>query len=267
MSVLCRVLGVTRGGFYAWFNRSPSQRSIDDARLQARIIAVHQDSREAYGSPRVHRALRTEGFAVGRKRVARLMRDAGVQARACGLYRANPGSHAFFANIPNRQREIDAQAPDQVWVGDVTYLKVNGQWRYMAAVMDRYSRRLLAWRLSTKRDARLTISALNAAAARRSPAPGLVFHTDRGIEYAAYKFRDRADQLGIVQSMNRPGKMTDNAQMESFFHSMKSDVIHGRQFHSETELRTTLKSYSAMHGLALDGYNHLSFLRRQKYSR
>ncbi|MDB5799846.1 MAG: transposase orfB family [Rhodocyclales bacterium] len=180
---------------------------------------------------------------MGRKRVARLMRDAGVRARVCGLYRPNAANHAFFASVPNRQRELVVQAPDQVWFGDVTYLKVNGQWRYMAAVMDRYSRRLLAWRLSTRRDVRLTSAALNAAVARRSPAPGLVFHTDRGIEYAAYKFRDRAARLGITQSMNRPGKMTDNAHMESFFHSMKSDVIHGRQFHSEKELRATLKSY------------------------
>jgi transposase InsO family protein len=240
---LCRQLNVTRGGFYAWLQRAPSQRRAEDARLQARISDIHQGSHGAYGSPRIHRALRTQGIAVARKRVARLMRDAGIYARVCGLYRPNAANHAFFASVPNRQRALKVHAPDQVWFGDVTYLKVNGEWRYMAAVMDRYSRRLLAWRLGTRRDVRLTSAALNAAVTRRSPAPGLVFHTDRGIEYAAYKFRDRAARLGITQSMNRPGKMTDNAHMESFFHSMKSDVIHGRQFHSEKQLRATLKSY------------------------
>lgn len=131
------------------------------------------------------RALVSVGARVSRRRVERLMRGAGLRARAAKLYRANPGLHGFFTSIPNRQRERLTTGPDQVWVGDVTYLKVAGAWRFLATVMDRYSRRVLDWSLGRHRDARLTLTALNRAVCNRRPRPGVIFHTDRGIEYAA----------------------------------------------------------------------------------
>ena len=128
-------------------------------------------------------------------------------------------------------------------MGDVTYLRVNHQWRYMAVVMDKYSRRLLGWSLSTRHDAALTRTALQHAHSRRRPEPGLIFHTDRGIEYGAYDYQAALRRRGIVQSMNRPGQMNDNAHMESFFHSLKSEFLWGKQFESDDELRQTLPSY------------------------
>ncbi len=162
-------------------------------------------SRGTYGSPRIHQALRAAGTRVSRRRVARLMREAGLRARAAKLYRAIPGLHAFFTSIPNCQLDCLATGPDQVWVGDITYLKVGGAWRYLAVVMDRYSRRIVGWSLGRHKDARLTLAALNHAVFNRRPRPGLIFHSDRGIEYAAYAFRGRLATLGFVQSMNRPG--------------------------------------------------------------
>jgi transposase InsO family protein len=171
------------------------------------------------------------------------MREAGLRARATKLYRRLPGLHGFFTSIPNRQLDRLATAPDQVWVGDITYLKVAGTWRYLAVVMDRYSRRILGWSLGTTRDTRLTLAALNRAVFHRRPRPGVIFHSDRGIEYAAHVFRNRLAALGFVQSMNRPREITDNAHMESFFHSMKSDVVHGVRFVDETQLVRAIRSY------------------------
>jgi putative transposase len=194
--------------------------------LLSKIRGFFERSRGTYGSPRIQRALVSVGERVSRRRVERLMREAGRRARAAKLYRANPGLHGFFTSIPNRQLERLTTGPDQVWVGDVTYLKVAGAWRFLATVMDRYSRRVLGWTLGRHRDARLTLAALNRAVFNRRPRPGVIFHTDRGIEYAAYAFRGRLAALGFVQSMNRPGEIADNAHMESFFHSMKTDVVH-----------------------------------------
>ena len=159
------------------------------------------------------------------------------------LYRRIPGLHGFFTSIPNRQLDRLATGPDQVWVGDITYLKVAGAWRYLAVVMDRYSRRILGWSLGPNQDARLTLRALNHAVVRRRPRPGVIFHSDRGVEYAAYALRNRLAALGFVQSMNRPREITDNAHMESFFHSMKSDAVHGVRFAHPAELARLVHSY------------------------
>jgi transposase InsO family protein len=240
---LCAHYGVSRAGYYAWRQRKPSERSEQDRRLMTRIQAVWQASEGTYGSPRILGVLRQAGIKVARKRVARLMRESGLKGRAACLYRPNPGTHAFFSNVPNRIRKLDTTGPDRVWVGDITYLKVAGSWRYLAVVMDRYSRRIVGWCLGLHKDAKLTVCALNRALIRRRPQEGLIFHSDRGIEYAAFDFRTRLAAMGIVQSMNRPGKPTDNAHIESCFHSFKSEVIHGNQFHSEPQLRETIRRY------------------------
>jgi len=246
--MMCALYQVTRGGYYAWQRRQPSARARADAHLIEQVRQVHQRSRGFYGSPRVVGQLRREGVAVGRRRVARLMREARLQGRSARLYRRSKvGQRAFFAGVPNQQRELNVRAPNQLWLGDVTYLRVSGQWRYLAAVMDRHSRRIVGWSLSVRRDAALTSGALRRSLRNRQPAAGLIFHSDRGIEYAAFEFRDQLAQRGIVQSMNRPGKMNDNAHMESFFHSMKAEQFHGMSFDSDQQLRQALRSYIAFY--------------------
>lgn len=242
--MMCPLYGVTRGGFYAWQCRQPSARASQDARLTERIRQVHTQSRGYYGSPRVARQLRCEGESVGRRRVARLMRGARLQGRSARRYhRSMVRQRAFFASVPNQQRVQVVQAPNQIWVGDVTYLKVAGQWRYLAVVMDRHSRRVLGWSLSTRRDATLTSDALRHSVRKRPPVPGLMFHSDRGIEYAAFEYRHQLARLGIMQSMNRPGKMNDNAHMESFFHSLKAELTRDVAFTNEQALRRALQQY------------------------
>ena len=240
---MCALYRVTRAGYYAWQRRDDSARRQQDRRLTVQIQALFDRSRGTYGSPRIHRALAHAKIRISRRRVARLMREAGLRARAVKLYRRIPGLHGFFTSIPNRQLDRVATTPDQVWVGDITYVKIAGVWRYLAVVMDRYSRRVIGWSLGATRDARLTLAALNRAVRNRRPRPGLIFHSDRGIEYAAYAFRDRLAALGFVQSMNRPREITDNAHMESFFHSMKSDTIDGFTFTTAAELSQLLRSY------------------------
>ena len=241
---MCNLHGVTRAGFYAWRKRQPSQRQQDDEALRERVCQIHSDSRGFYGSPRVVGQLRLDGRSIGRRRVARLMRDAGLQGRSARLYRNSKVlQRAFYAGVPYLPESATTHRQDQVWVGDVTYLKVAGQWRYMAAVMDKHTRRIVGWSLGPRRDAALTREALVQSAWSRCVSPGVVFHSDRGIEFANFEFRKQLSDLGMVQSMNRPGRMNDNAHMESFFHSMKCEELYGKKFQTERQLRTTLSSY------------------------
>lgn len=240
---MCRVYDVTRAGYYAWRSRPPSSRSQNNEHLKGQIEGVHRESRGTYGSPRVYRALKRLGIQASENRVARVMRIHGIKARVAKIRYTSPNLRRFFACIPNRQCDIELKHPDQVWVGDITYLKVGTIYRYLAVVMDKYSRRILSWAYGKKKDASLTLRALNRAVRRRRPPRGLIFHSDRGIEFAAGAFKQRLVQLGFVQSMNRPGKMNDNVYIETFFHSMKSDIVHGVRFAQDDEMVGEVRNY------------------------
>jgi len=246
---MCRLYGVTRAGFYAWRSRERSERERQNEELTIAIRTAHAESRGTYGSPRVHRVLRRRGHQVGKHRVAKLMRRHGIKARVATIRYTSPSTQRFFDALRNEQLDLELTGPDQVWVGDITYLKVGSVYRYLAVVLDKYSRRVVGWSYGPSKDVALTLRALNRAVSRRRPRRGLVFHTDRGSEYAATTFKERLAELGFQQSMNRPGKMTDNAFIESFFHSMKSEIYHGLRFIDDAEIRDALKSYMPF-------YNH-----------
>ena len=213
--------------------------------MGARIERIHRDSGERYGSPRVHEVLRREGIRCSNKRVARLMRERGLRARVSRLYRRGSGMvRRFFAKTSNlRLQEPLPTRLDQIWVGDLTYLRLGNRWRYLATVMDLFSRRIVGWTLSRNRTTEVTLRALKRAIVLRDPKPGLLFHSDRGIEYSAYVYQDFLKAKGIVPSMNRPRNCQDNAHMESFFHSLKAELTHRRSYASDAELNASVAGY------------------------
>lgn len=241
---LCDWLDVSVSGYYKWCHRKRSAREQDNQTLIKKIEAIFFAHNTNYGSPRVHAALREAGVYVNRKRVERLMREAGLVGKAGRIYRRKALPEKYYTKMPNLRKDMSPpSAVDQQWVGDLTYLKVAGQWRYLAVVMDVYSRRILGWSLGAYKTAELTRASLRQALRHRVVKPGLLFHTDRGSEYGAYLIQDELKRVGIQSSMNRPKSVTDNAHMESFFQSMKTECIHGVTFKDERELRLTLSHY------------------------
>jgi putative transposase len=240
---LCRLFAVTRAGFYAWRCRPVSARQRQDWALLEEMRAIFATSGGTYGSPRIQHALLASAHRVSRRRVARLMRQDGLRARIVRMYRGKAGVHRWFSRQPNHVRQTQATRPNQIWVGDVTYLAVGGRWWYLVVVLDQCSRRVLAWRLTSTRDSRVTRAVLDAALRRRRPDAGLIFHTDRGSEFQGLRVRTRLTQSAVRQSMTRGGAPGENAHMESFFHSLKAGLIHGRTFPSVAELRGQLRRY------------------------
>lgn len=242
MSRLCRLLKVSPAGYYAWQKRGISAHTKQDRELTSMIRKIFDGSGGTYGCPRVHQELRKHGVRVSARRIGRLMRADGMRGRVVRVYRARAKQHQMYAAHDNQVRHHRATRPDVVWVGDVTYLKVARHWCYLAVVMDQCSRRILAWALRLNRGTLLTRSAFDAAYRARKPGR-LIFHSDRGIEYTAPGFRDRLTTLGVRQSTTRGGSPGENAHAESFFHSLKADVIHGVQFVTDESMRACIRSY------------------------
>jgi len=244
VQVMCELLGVSRGGYYAWAGRAESARAADDRALATEIRAAHEASRGRYGSPRVHAELRARGRRIGRKRVARLMRGMGLAARRRRRFRRTTDSRHAFPIAPNLlERNFTAEAPDRVWLADLTYIWTAQGWLYLAAVLDLYTRRVVGWAMADHLRHELTLAALDMAIVRQRPAPGLVHHADRGVQYAAHGYRTRLRRHGMVCSMSRKGDCWDNAPMESFFATLKGELVEAAEYDTRDEARADLFQY------------------------
>ncbi len=220
---------------------------MDNQVLAKEIRRVHSEAREIYGCPRVYKVLKEEGHKVNHKRVERIMREEEIKGRIFSVYRRSPGTDRFFQKTKNmRQAAPDPTGIDQVWVGDVTFIKVKNRWHFLSAVMDVYSRRVIGWALGPHRTSELTMRALRNALKNRRPEPGLIFHSDRGSEYGSYVYQAFLKRYGVIPSMNRLGHAEDNSHMESFFHSLKGELIQGNRFDTQEELAGALNSYIAL---------------------
>ena len=243
VTILCRCLAVTRSGFYAWQQRPESPRSQDDRRLKVLVQASFDESKQRYGSPRIHEDLIEQQEQVSRKRVIRLMQEDGLVARARKRYKGTTMSdhdQPVAANLLDRR--FEAAAPNQRWVGDTTELIIGGSQKlYLAAVLDLFSRFIVGWAVSAVNDRHLTIQALEMALKRRCPAIGLLHHSDQGCTYASEDYQDVLKAHGITGSMSRRGNCWDNAVMESFFSTVKSEL--GEHFDSHDTAKRELFEY------------------------
>jgi transposase InsO family protein len=245
VGVLCEVLGVSRSGFYAWQKRPPSERSKRDAQLAVEVAAAHQKSGKRYGSPRVHRKLRKNGVRVSRKRIERLMRERGIVGRQKRRFRRTTDSNHSQPVAPNLvARDFEPQAANEVWAGDVTYIATSEGWSYLAVMLDLYSRRVVGWALSTTNDTDLALAALRCAVAtRRIVPPGLVHHTDRGSPYASSDYQAALDSYGMVASMSRTGDCWDNAVAESFFATIRAELVDHETFPTRRSAEHAIGEY------------------------
>lgn len=233
---LCSIYGVSSSGYYAWRDRPLSAHRQYDLRLMTVIKELHQGFRRAYGAPRLHQALRQQGFICSVRRIRRLMRELGIKASTTGLYVWCPGKHEFYSATGNQlAKEEPAEDCGVQWAGDFTYIRTKVGWLYHAVVLDLYSRRIVGWSFSRKRNAELTKSALNMALSRHEPKSACLFHSDQGIEYAAHEYRELVESAGMTRSMSRKGNPLDNAKVESFFHSLKAELVHHRLFENEID--------------------------------
>jgi transposase InsO family protein len=242
--LLCRTLQVSRAGFYAWQMRPPSRRQQDDDRVDVQIAAIHAESRQRYGSPRIHAELRDRGCRMGRKRVARLMRVRGLAGRRRRRFRTTTHSRHPFPIAPNvLARQFARAAPDQAWVTDITYIPTGEGWLYLAVILDLHSRFVVGWAMSAHITDDLTLDALDMALARRRPQPGLLHHSDRGSQYASGDYQRVLAQHGVVCSMSRRGNCWDNAVAESFFATLKVELVHDAVWPTRTAARLELFEY------------------------
>jgi putative transposase len=241
---MCRMLGVSRSGYYGWRDRPPSARNRMDAALTEKIRDIHEHSRETYGSPRVHAELKALGTCCGRKRVERLMRKAGLQG--CMRGRRSGTTHRSKKAAPAQdlvKRDFTTTRTDRIWVADITYVHTLEGFRYLAFILDVHSRRIVGWAMENHLRTEIVVDALQMAVWRRKPAPALVHHSDQGVQYTSLSFSERLREVGITPSMGRTGSALDNAMAESFVSTLKAELVSRMEFPTRQAAKTAIFEY------------------------
>lgn len=241
---LCHALRVSRGGYYAWLRGRSHKRELADGLLLADIRRIYGDSNRNYGSPRVYRGLRTAGVKCGKRRVERLMQVNGLRAKQKRKFKVTTDSKHNLPVAPNvLAGRFTWEGPNQAWVGDITYIPTDEGWLYLAVLLDLCSRRVVGWSMGKTMTRHLTLRALHMAVQKRHPPQGLLHHTDRGSQYASKDYRDALKAYGMTSSMSAKGRCYDNAVAESFFHSLKVELVHGQRFASREQAQSAIFKY------------------------
>jgi transposase InsO family protein len=245
ITLLCQVLGVSRSGYYAWRKRPLSPRKMANQILMEQIKASYHKSRQTYGSPRIHADLVEAGIKCGHNRVARLMRQTGLSASQRRRFKVTTtDANHDYPVAPNRlNQEFRADRPNQKWLADITYIPTLEGWLYLAAVLDLYSRRIVGWAMADNLERQLVIEALQMAIETRQPPPGLLHHSDRGSQYASDDYQALLTKFKMHSSMSRTGNCYDNAPMESFFGTLKTELIYQRRYTTRAEAKTDIFEY------------------------
>lgn len=261
VAVMCRVLGVSRAGYYAWSKREPSRHAIEDAQLSAAVKEIFVKSKQRYGSPRVHAELEELGVTVGRKRVERLMRENDLfatQPRA--FQRTTDSDHDLVVAENELNREFEVTGPNQAWVTDITYLRTMQGWMFLAVVIDLFARRVVGWAMADHLRAELALEALQMALRERCPGGSLVHHSDRGVQYASKAYRAVLDERGIVCSMSRRGDCWDNAVAESFFGRLKVELVGETIWSTKEAAREAVAEYIDVFYNCVRRHSHNAYL-------
>ena len=241
---MCGVLKVSRSGYYDWCSRGESKRSREDTILLEEIRKVHESNKQAYGAVKMWRALRDRGVACGKHRVARLRRLAGIEARRMKRFRLAYQARQSAPPAPNLLKApFGAARPDQIWVADITFISTRSGWLYLAVIVDLCSRVVAGWSMKERPTQELVSEALMMATEQRRPSPGLIHHSDQGIQYSSGLYLRLLERHGVERSMGRKGNCYDNAVAESFFSSLKNELVHGRDYHTREEAKMEIFEY------------------------
>jgi transposase InsO family protein len=263
---MCKLLNVSRSGFHAWFQRPESPRKRENRALEAKIRVLHAASHGIYGAPRIHQDLTDDGIRCGKNRVARIMRKAGIRSRTKKKFKATTNSKHNFPVAPNLlNQNFKANAPDQTWVGDITYVFTNEGWLYLAVLLDLFNREVVGWATSSRLTRQLAIEALQMALGRRNPEKGIVHHSDQGSQYASTDYQKILKEHDIICSMSRKGNCYDNAVAESFFGRLKSEWINHKRYLSRSEATQSIFYYIEIFYNRKRRHSSINYVTPQEY--
>ena len=240
---MCRAMGVSRSGYYGWRKEPMSRREKEDEGFVEEIREIHERSRKTYGSPRVHAEMHEKGYLIGRNRVARLMKKNNIRSKVKKKFKVTTHSKHGQPVAKNLLKDIQVKKLNEAWVSDITYIRTVEGWLYLCVIMDLYSRNIVGWSMEDRLTKELVIKSLEMAYARRKPEGGVIFHSDRGSQYASGGFRGSLERKGFVASMSGKGNCYDNAYAESFFHTIKVEEVYGRVYRTRYEAKSSIFEY------------------------
>jgi len=268
VSRLCEVLSVSAGGYYDWRSRPESQRTKENRRLVTKIRCFHRASRNTYGSPRIHHDLLDTGEQVGVNRVARLMRRAGIQSKMARKFVITTDSKNTLQPAPDRlQRCFSTSATDDAWVSDTTFIRTREGWLYLAVILDLYSRQVIGWAMADSNNSKLVEDALTMAIWRRGKADNVVVHSDQGSTYASATYQQQLKEHGLICSMSRKGECLDNAVAESFFGTLKTELVDHEDYRTKQEAKQSLFEYIEVFYNRQRRHSYLGYISPVEYER